>query len=290
MLWALVLVGAGAFWLLTLPNRLPAAEREGVTGDAEAGAYAFTAAGCANCHVAPDTVPGDAPVLSGGQAFASPFGTFHAPNISPDPVAGIGGWTEREIAQAILRGVTPEGAHLYPAFPYGSYIRGDVQGAHDIAAYLLTLPPSAEPSLAHELTFPFNNRRGVGLWKRLFLSDDWVLQGDLDPQVERGRYLVEAMSHCGECHTPRNALGAPDTSRWLAGGPVPGGEGNFPNITPAALGWSEAQIAEYLSSGFTPEFDTAGGAMVEVIQSTSRLTDEDRLAIAAYLKAVPPVE
>ncbi|MGZ9812372.1 c-type cytochrome [Pseudoroseicyclus sp. H15] len=287
--WALVLIGAGAFWLLTLPNRLPAEAVEGVTGDAEAGAYAFAAAGCANCHVAPDMVPGDAPVLSGGQAFPSPFGTFHAPNISPEPEAGIGSWSEADIVQAILRGVTPEGAHLYPAFPYTTYIRSDVQTAFDIAAYVQTLPPSDTASLPHDVSFPFNIRRGLGLWKRLFLNDDWVLAGDLDAKVERGRLLVESLAHCAECHTPRNAFGATDSSRWMAGGPVPGGDGSFPNITPAELNWSEAQIAEYLKSGFTPDFDTAGGEMAEVIQSTSRLSDDDRLAIAAYLKAIPPI-
>ncbi|WP_373356723.1 c-type cytochrome [Pseudoroseicyclus sp. CXY001] len=287
---ALALIGAGAAWALSAPERLPAAQLAGLSGDAEAGAYSFAAAGCANCHMAPDTVPGEAPALAGGQAFASPFGTFRAPNISSDPEAGIGTWTEAEIVQAMMRGVTPEGRHLYPAFPYASYAKGDLQTAFDIAAYLKTLPASATPSQPHEVGFPFNIRRALGLWKRLYLTEAPVLTGELTAEVARGRVLVETLAHCGECHTPRGPLGGTDTSRWLAGAPLPGGEGNVPNITPAALTWSEDQIAEYLASGFTPEFDTAGGAMVEVIQSTSQLTPEDRLAIAAYLKAVPGVE
>jgi mono/diheme cytochrome c family protein len=110
------------------------------------------------------------------------------------------------------------------------------------------------------------------------------------PELEAGRYLAEALAHCGECHTPRNAMGGLDRSRWLAGAPNPSGEGRIPNITPAALDWSAADIAEYLKSGFTPEFDTAGGSMAAVVAGTSRLSDADRAAIAAYVKAVPPVE
>jgi mono/diheme cytochrome c family protein len=113
---------------------------------------------------------------------------------------------------------------------------------------------------------------------------------NLSQEEEQGRYLVEVLGHCAECHTPRNRLGGLQRARWLAGAPNPSGKGNIPNITPAALDWSVGDIAEYLSSGFTPEFDTAGGSMAEVIENTARLTDADRLAIAAYLKRVPAVQ
>jgi mono/diheme cytochrome c family protein len=131
----------------------------------------------------------------------------------------------------------------------------------------------------------------VGAWKLLFLRDDWVVTGDLTPEAERGRYLIEALLHCGECHTPRNGLGGLRTGAWLAGSPDPAGEGRNPNITPAGLDWSEQAIADMLESGFTPEFDVVAGEMAEVVShSTSRLSDDDRAAIAAYLRAVPPVE
>lgn len=110
------------------------------------------------------------------------------------------------------------------------------------------------------------------------------------PELERGRYLVEALGHCAECHTPRNAFGGLDKANWMGGAPNPSGEGRIPNITPAALRWNAAEIAEYLKSGFTPEFDSAGGSMAAVIRNTSQLTDSDRAAIAAYLAALPSVE
>ena len=130
----------------------------------------------------------------------------------------------------------------------------------------------------------------MGGWKLLFRSDNWVLAEAATPQIERGRYLVESLGHCGECHTPRNMLGGLDRSRWMAGADNPSGEGGIPGIAPGALNWSESEIAYFLESGFTPEFDTAGGEMAEVIRNTSRLSPEDRAAIAAYLKAIPAVE
>ena len=166
----------------------------------------------------------------------------------------------------------------------------EVQDAVDLAAYLKTLPAIETPSQPHDLPLPVRWRRPLGGWKFLFMRDDWVLQEVPDAQVERGRYLSEALAHCGECHTPRNPLGGPDLARWMAGAPIPGSErGRFPNITPGALDWSEAEIVEYLTSGFTPEFDTAGGHMVEVVENMARLPEADRAAIAAYLKALPAV-
>jgi mono/diheme cytochrome c family protein len=282
----LAIAGAGAAWWLTAPERLAASELD-VTGDVGRGRLAFAAAGCAGCHVAPGAADAEAPVLAGGQRFETAFGTFVSPNISPSP-QGVGGWSDADLINAVMRGVSPEGAHYYPAFPWNAYWKAEVQDVADLVAYLRTLPPSDEASLPHEVPFPFNVRRAVGGWKLLFLSDDWILQGNLQPEVERGRYLVEALAHCSECHTPRNALGGLRTSEWLAGAPDPAGEGRIPGIDPASLDWSEADIAAMLATGFTPEFDVVGGEMAVVVRHTSQLPASDLAAIAAYLKAVPP--
>ena len=283
-----VLAGAAALWFATGPDPLPVSALAGPPGDAERGETVFAAAGCASCHAA-ENAEGDAKLLlTGGRRFPSDFGTFTAPNISPDPDHGIGGWTDLQIVNAVMRGIRPDGAHYYPAFPYTSYNKAEVRDIVDLAAYLRTLPPSAEPSRPHEVGFPFNIRRAVGGWKLLFLTDEWAVEGELTPEEERGRYLAEALGHCGECHTPRNALGAPDRSAWYSGGPNPAGRGRVPDITPAGLDWSAFDIREYLTTGFTPEFDTAGGHMALVVENISKLPESDREAIAAYLKAVPP--
>jgi mono/diheme cytochrome c family protein len=228
-------------------------------------------------------------VLAGGQRFTSGFGTFVAPNISPDPQHGIGGWSVLDLANAMQRGVSPEGEHYYPAFPYTSYIRATPQDVADLHTYMLTLPPDATPSQPHELGFPFSIRRTIGVWKALYLDPTFVTPETGDAAVDRGRYLAEALSHCGECHTPRGALGAMDSARWLAGAPNPSGQGTIPNITPAALDWSQDELVEYFTSGFTPEFDSVGGSMTHVVENLARLPESDRAALAAYLAQVPPL-
>lgn len=283
-----LLIAAGVLGglVLTRPSPLPDDALAGITGDAAQGAVVFAAAGCASCHRVPGADDGP---LAGGRAFPSDFGTFHAPNISTDRTHGIGAWTDLQLANAIQRGVSPDGAHYYPAFPYTAYGKASTQDIADLIAHLRTLPADASPSKPHDLGFPFNIRRSIGGWKLLYGGNDWVLQGDLTPEQERGRYLAEALGHCGECHTPRTALGGLDRSRWLAGAPNPSGKGRIPNITPAGLDWSAQDIAIYLDSGFTPDFDTAGGEMAEVVLNTAQLTDADRASIAAYLKAVPAI-
>ncbi len=280
------LVGLGAFWFVTMPQSVSDGELTGLTADAAAGQQVFTAAGCASCHAAPKAEAGAKLVLTGGQTFPSPFGTFTAPNISQDPDHGIGGWSESDLASAVIKGTSPDGQHYFPAFPYASYAKMTPQDAVNLHAYMQTLPTDATPSQPHDIGFPFNIRRTLGGWKMLFVSESWVLDTD-DPQLQRGRYLVEALGHCAECHTPRNALGGLQKDNWMQGAPDPSGKGRIPGVTPAILGWSQADIAEYLNSGFTPEFDTAGGHMVEVVENTAQLTQEDREAIAAYLMALP---
>jgi mono/diheme cytochrome c family protein len=284
------LAGLGVFWAVTRPDPLSEADVAGLTGDSAKGEAVFWAAGCASCHMAPGAAGEAELVLAGGQVFASPFGNFIAPNISPDPAQGIGGWTLAQFASAVTRGVSPEGQHYFPAFPYGAYNKANLTDIADLKAFMDGLPPSSRPSLPHEVGFPFNIRRNLGGWKFLFFSDDWVMTGDLTEAETRGRYLVEALAHCGECHTPRNALGGLERGRWMAGGAIPGSKGRFPNITPAKLEWSQDEIVEYLTSGFTPEFDSVGGHMAHVVSNMARLPLEDRTAVAAYVKKLSPAE
>lgn len=287
----LALSGGLVFWFVTAPQTLSADEAAALPqGDPAAGELVFHAAGCASCHARADA-KGDAKLeLAGGQRFTTGFGTFVAPNISPHPQAGIGGWTPEQFANAVMHGVSPGGAHYYPAFPYTSYARmasGDVM---DLFAYMRTLPPVAEKAPGNEVSFPFNIRRSLGGWKWLFMHDAPVatLPADADDQLRRGQYLVEGPGHCGECHTPRNALGGLDYSRWLKGGPAAEGEGKVPDISPSGIGsWSAKDIAYYLESGFTPDFDSVGGTMVAVQENMAKLPASDREAIAAYLKALP---
>jgi mono/diheme cytochrome c family protein len=289
---ALVLAAAAAFYVLTMPRGLPEAELAALPdGDPARGETWFWAGGCASCHAAADAEDDDRFRLGGGLVLHSDFGDFVAPNISPHLQDGIGGWTAADFVNAMRRGVSPDGRHYYPAFPYTSFARMEDADLADLWAYLRTLPEVEGVAPGHELGFPFNVRRGLGLWKLAFLSDAPVVAiDDADSQLARGRYLVEGAGHCGECHTPRNLAGGLDTARWLAGAPSPEGEGRVPNITGGEGGigdWSASDLAYYFATGFTPEFDTAGGAMVDVQDNLAMLTDDDRAAIAAYLGAVP---
>jgi mono/diheme cytochrome c family protein len=186
--------------------------------------------------------------------------------------------------------VSPEGAHYFPALPYAAYNKAAVQDIADLKAFMDTLPSDATPSQPHDIAFPFNIRRSVGAWKLLFNSQDWTITGDLTEAEMRGRYFSEGLAHCAECHTPRNALGGLDRSRWMAGAPDPSGKGRVPNITPAKLDWTEAEIVEYLTTGFTPDYDSVGGHMAHVVKNMARLPESDRSAVAAYLKKLPAVE
>ncbi len=286
----LAVIGAAGLWWLARPKALSAAEVAGLTGDAARGEAVFWAAGCASCHMAPGAQDEAQLVLAGGQRFASDFGTFVAPNISQDPTHGIGGWSVLELANALTRGVSPEGEHYYPSLPYASYAKMRLEDVADLHAFLQTLPADATPSAPHELAFPFSRREAVGLWKLLYLKDNWAVAGNVTPTVDRGRYIAEALAHCGECHTPRTALGGMDTARWLAGAPDPAGEGRIPNITPAALGWTAGDIVQYLTTGFTPDYDSVGGHMAHVVENMARLPESDRQAVAEYLLAVPNLE
>jgi len=291
--WAIFLglIGLAVFFFITRPGGIDVAELEGLTGDAIKGERIFNAGGCASCHSAPKAEGEAKLLLTGGKEFPSDFGTFIAPNISPHE-NGIGGWSNEDLVNAMKHGVSPDGQHYFPAFPYTSYAKADISDIVDLKAYLDTLEPVEAENEPHQVSFPFNIRRSLGGWKFLFANSDWVIESD-DPQVIAGRYLVEGLGHCTECHTSRNALGGLKPDLWLAGAPNPDGKGRIPNITPHESGigaWSTDEIEEYLNSGFTPEFDVAGGQMTDVVENTGKLTPEDRAAIAAYLKVLVALE
>lgn len=288
----LALAGGVAFWLLTAPQRLDAATLAALgAGDAARGERVFWAGGCASCHAAPGARGEDRLLLSGGERFETGFGTFVAPNISQHPRDGIGGWSAEDLANAMMRGVSPSGRHYYPAFPYTSYARMQPADVADLHAFMATLPEVEGAAPPHRVGFPFNVARGLGLWKLLYLDPAPAIVLDSPSEdVARGQYLVEGPGHCGECHTPRNAMGGLDKSRWLAGARAAEGTGTVPNITPGDDGigdWSHGEIAGLLEAGFTPDYDSVGGSMAAVVRSTAELPQEDRDAIAAYLKAIP---
>jgi len=276
-----ILLLAFGFWFLTRPDLMSPADLPAGEPDPVNGELIFHAGGCASCHEAG---------LGGGEELTSPFGVFRAPNVSPDGETGIGNWTTLQFVNAMMRGVAPDGGHYYPAFPYTSYTRMKVQDVVDLKAFIDSMAPVKNIVADHDLRFPWSVRRGIGLWKmRYFDSGPVATFGPDHAPPERGRYLVEGPGHCGECHTPRDRFGGSRTALWLAGGPSVDGEGKVPNITPHEDGlksWSEADIAYYLESGFTPDFDMVGSSMVKVQENLARLPDSDRGAIAAYLKAI----
>lgn len=292
----LVVVAALGFWWLTRPaSSFDPVAIAAIAADAQRGEIIYHVGGCASCHAEPESEDGLDPVLlGGGMHFITEFGTFVAPNITPHPQRGIGSWSTVEFAHALLNGVSPEGRHYYPAFPYASYTRMRLQDVVDLKAYMDTLPISERQNEPHQLAFPFSIRRGLGLWKLLFVSQAPVVGlPDADAEILRGRYLVEGPGHCAECHTARNLAGGFIRERWLAGAPNPDGDGRIPNITPHESGlgeWTVVDIAEYLSSGFTPDYDVAGSSMAEVVENTAYLSEDDRVAIAKYLLSIPALE
>jgi mono/diheme cytochrome c family protein len=276
-----------AGWWFSRPLPLDAGILPDHQADTGNGKRLFQAGGCAACHGEQGKDGQSQTRLSGGLELPSPYGVFVAPNISPDSATGIGSWSQLDFVNAMKRGVTPGGRHLYPAFPYTSYTRMTLPDLLDLKAYLDTLPAVSNVPGKHRLNFPFGFRRALGLWKRLFLSAEPIKPVDAsNEQLLRGRYLVEGPGHCGECHTPRNIFGALQTDAWLTGAPSPDGEGHVPDISPKALAdWSESDLSYFLGSGLDPDFDVVGGSMVEVQENLARLPQEDRDAIAAYLKA-----
>jgi mono/diheme cytochrome c family protein len=301
----LTLIAAGTLvaalavvWVLTLPATVTAAALPAYTPNVNNGRTMFNAGGCASCHATPASDPDkvDRTRLGGGLALKSPFGTFYVPNISSDPSDGIGEWSEANFVTALWKGTSPWGKNLFPAFPYASYQNMKLADVRDLFAYLKTLPPVTGRTHRHDLMFPFNLRRLVGVWKLFFLhGGTFAPDPSQSAQWNRGAYLVNGPGHCAECHSPRNFLGAIVESQRFAGGPSPDGKSFVPNITPTGLqhwkddtAWSQGDIATFLESGMDPSGDYAGDAMAEVIRNTSLLDPADRAAIAAYIVSLPP--
>jgi len=257
-------------------------------GNPKHGEYLIQAAGCMGCHT--EDRKGATP-FAGGRALKTPFGTFYGPNITPHPDAGIGKWGEADFVKAMRSGVRPDGANYFPAFPYPSFTKIRDADLSDIWAYLRMLPPSSRVNRPHNLHFPFGWRFAVTFWKWLFFTPGrfaGVAGGS--PAVNRGAYLVQALGHCGECHTPRNFLGSPKPDRYLAGARGLDNK-RVPNLTPPGLElWSDADLKKFFLTGITPDSETASDAMDEVIQNTTcKLTSQDLAALITYLRSLPPL-
>ena len=279
------------FWvalvLLALTQAVPAVGEENTI---ERGEYLVRAGGCFSCH----TVPGGEK-LAGGRALATPFGTFYTPNITPDPATGIGRWTDAQFLRALREGISPEGANYFPVFPYASFSRITYSDALAIKAYLFSLPSVRQQNRPHDVVFPFSWRFLQTGWKLLFFTQGPFQQvPGHSAAYNRGAYLVTALAHCGECHTPRNILGATRSGLQLTGTPN-GPDGQLvPNITPdpdTGIGkWDKEDVVELLRTGVTPEQSRVKGAMREVVEDGLRYLSEDDLeAIADYLLAQPAI-
>jgi mono/diheme cytochrome c family protein len=293
ILVALAFAGIAAFgcynWLTAAPSAQELAD-PGYKPNVANGRTVFNTGGCSSCHAVPNQP--DRLRLGGGLALTSPFGTFYVPNISSDPVDGIGRWSETDFVRAVTKGVSSAGVHYFPAFPYTTYQHATVEDVRDLFAYLKTLQPVSGRVRDHDVPFPFNVRRNIGIWKLLFMDGKpFFPDSTRSAQWNRGAYLVNSLGHCAECHSPRNFLGGIIAAQRFAGGPNPEGKGWVPNITQKGLAdWSESDIAYFLETGSMPDGDSAGGSMGRVIKNTSQLNPDDRAAIAAYLKSLPPVE
>jgi mono/diheme cytochrome c family protein len=257
----------------------------------EKGRYLTHAGGCISCHTEDrdDAIP-----LAGGRAMETPFGTFYSPNITPDVETGIGGWSDDDFVNAFWEGTSPDGEHYFPAFPYTSYTGASREDLLAIKAYLFSLAPVGRQSPEHDLAWYMSTRLAAGGWKAVnFEPARFEPDPDRDAQWNRGAYLVRHLGHCGECHTPRSVTGVPDADREFAGSTF-GGE-KIPNISSHradGIGrWSLSDIEYFLDIGMLPDGDFTGSSMADVIEdNTSKLTREDRLAIAAYVKSVPARE
>jgi mono/diheme cytochrome c family protein len=257
----------------------------------ERGAYLFNAAGGCSCHT---DVKNDGPTLAGGRALATDFGTFYSPNITADPTTGIGAWTDADFVRAMREGIGPDGRHYYPVFPFPSFTGMTETDLLDLKSYLFSLPRVERRNREHELDAPYAWRVTLLPWRWLnFEVGPFEPEPDKSEVWNRGAYLVEAVAHCGECHTPRDGLGALDRGNWLAGTADGPEGGTVPNITPdpeTGIGaWSDAAIKRVFATGMLPNGDFVGGAMAEAGEGFRHLRDADLDAIVAYLRSVPPV-
>jgi mono/diheme cytochrome c family protein len=252
--------------------------------DAKRGEYLAKAGGCLGCHTEEKE---GAVAFAGARALKTPFGTFHGPNITPHPEAGIGRWSEADFMRAMREGRRPDGAHYFPAFPYTSFTKIVDVDLRDLWAYLRSLKPAAQANKEHELGFFYRWRFVVGIWKWLFFTPGpFAPDPTRSAVLNRGAYLTDALGHCGECHTPRNFLGAMKKGQYLAGA-----KDIAPNLTPTRLKKKgDGEIKEFLRTAMTPDGDVAAESMAEVVKNTtSQLTAQDLDALVAYLRSVPPL-
>lgn len=265
----------------------PAAAGSGDPDLVAKGERLFHIGGCTNCHTAKGGPP-----LAGGDPIVSPFGTFFAPNITPDRDAGIGGWSTEDFIRAMREGVSPEGDPYYPAFPYTSYTRMSDEDLTALKAYLDTAPPVPQRSREHDLGFPFDQRWGMHLWQWLFFEPErFVPDPAKDAVWNRGAYLAEGPGHCQECHTPRTFYGVRKSDQAYAGATL--GKEKVPDISgdpKDGLGqWGLGEVVTVLKIGMLPDGDFVGSEMAKIVNNgTSKLPDEDIQAIATYIKSLPP--
>ncbi|HEY6198489.1 MAG TPA: cytochrome c [Candidatus Binatia bacterium] len=278
---------AGAIGLGAAPTAAAAAPQ--TRGDAERGQYIFSLAGGCGCHTIPNGTPN-----AGAREFPIPMAKLYSTNLTADKTTGLGNWSDRQIRDALTRGIRPDGAKLLPVMPYEAYSGMSEEDVGDLIAYLRTLKPLPKQTPALQTFAPFYRAGGTFVWFRFFSRFfDAPARGPASG-VARGRYLVEHVALCVDCHTPRNFMGVPDRSLYLAGaasGPL-GKE--VPNITPdkdTGIGtWSRNDIADLLLSGTKPDLDDVQGLMAEVVEAGyKRMKREDALAIADYLKSIPPI-
>ena len=289
---AAAVLAAAVFWIATAPQPLPAEAVPARAGNVANGELLFWAGGCVSCHLSPGAEDADKPELGGGNPLLTPVATFYPPNISPDPDTGIGHWSDLDFVNAMKRGIAPGGTHLYPCFPYTSYQRMSVADLIDLKAFLDTLPVVKKHEAREStLPFPFSIRRGVGLWKLLFLDGrEFAPDPAKSAEVNRGAYLVEGPGHCDECHTPRLlfGVGGLDMTRHLGGAPNPAGRGRAANLTPGKNGIGNVPASDLLDAlELGTDFSKS---MSEVQQNLVLLPESDLAAIVAYLKQLPPVD
>jgi mono/diheme cytochrome c family protein len=251
------------------------------------GEYLTRAADCVACHTAKGGEP-----FAGGSPFKTPMGTLYSTNITPDRETGIGEWTDEQFAQALQEGKGRHGENLYPAMPYTSYTLITNEDVQLIKDYLFSLPPVRRQDQKDEMVFPFNVRQGLSAWKLIdFKSGRFQPDDKKDAKWNRGAYLVEALGHCGECHTPRDLTMAMKGSERYAGAILDGWHAfNITSDKAAGIGdWSQADIVDYLRRGDASGKGQAAGPMAEVVENSTRyLTDADLRAMAYYISTIEP--
>ncbi|MFK3718706.1 molybdopterin cofactor-binding domain-containing protein [Pseudomonas fulva] len=250
----------------------------------ERGRQVAAAGDCAVCH----TVSGGK-VNAGGLAMETPFGTLHTTNITPDPETGIGRWSFAAFERAMREGISRDGRHLYPAFPYTSFRAINDADMQALYAYLMSQTPVRQPAPANQMRFPFNQRPLMAGWNALFLQrGEYQADPQRSDQWNRGAYLVDGLGHCTACHSPRNLMGAEKAgSSYLAGGRVDGWEAPALNaLGKSSTPWTEDELFNYLSTGFSDKHGVAAGPMGPVVSELATLPKSDVRAIAHYLSSL----